>query len=254
MKKITLLAAFLTVFLFGSPGYAQDMPPGNLIVVTACLINDGNTVADVMSAARDVDYDYPNAPNFVFYRQPIAGGNTPENLLMRVIYWRDMAHWATPGQGDGGLDRDRRRVAEMLDCDTANRTFSMNYNAGPGGQPYDNGESDFSFAVTRTCQFKPGYGVADVYSSLTAYAAGLRERGDTTLVQLSHRFLGPSNGVEMGTRFLIRLTGTTPQSLADQIDASPKGVGTPAAFPGMNCSDGTLWGSHVVHWGLVAAN
>jgi hypothetical protein len=48
MKKITTLLVFITCFLVGLPGYAQEMPPGNVIVNTACLINEGHTFADAV--------------------------------------------------------------------------------------------------------------------------------------------------------------------------------------------------------------
>lgn len=251
MKKLFSPAVFLSCLLVAITSNAQDaeMPPGQVIVVTACLINDGYTVSDVMTAARAIDYSADDSPNFVFYRQPISGNNVPSNLLMRVNYFNDLEHWA--GRNFGEPSTARRLLNRMLSCNTTNRTMSKNYNIGPGGQPYEGGTAPSGLVATAACNLKPGVTLQQVYNQLLAFNQPYRDAGDTTLFQLSHRFMGSTANVDMGSRFLLRFTGTTPEGLATRIDMGDKLVGTPPDFGGENCRDFVLWTSHVAHWGGV---
>jgi hypothetical protein len=104
---------------------------------------------------------------------------------------------------------------------------------------------------SRACQVKPGNTIKDVYAALADYNAPYREQGDRTTYQLSQRFLGPREGVGMGTGLLIRMVGDTSHGLAARLDMSPIEVaGVSDEFPAVNCLDRSLWASHVIHWSL----
>jgi hypothetical protein len=246
MKKLFYLAPLMCSILFTVPSYGQDMPQGNLIVVTACSIAHGYTVNDVMSAARAIDYAAnDNGPNVIFYRRPMTGNNAPADRLMRVVYWRDMAHWASSAGGAPGAAG--AYLNSILSCDNANRNFQMNYNvAGNGG--YGGGARDSSMVLTRSCVVKPELTIQEVYTSLTELDRTQRQPGDNTTMQLSHRFLGPLDGIEMGTLITIRLVGESPEALARRLDALEKPQGTPAAAPVLGCMDGALFNSFVAYW------
>jgi hypothetical protein len=247
MNKLVLLNVLAVSLVLGLPAHAQEMPPGQIIVVTGCLVNDGYSVDDVMTAARSLDYSVNGGPNFVFFRQPVSGNNLPQNLLMRVNYFNNLEHW-TNWSGPP-MSAARQMLGRMLNCNTTNRTISMNYNIGQGGQPYEGGTADTGLVTTRACRLKPGATVQEAYNTLLNFNQQFRDQGDTSLFQISHRFMGPTLNVDMGSRFLIRVTGTTPEGLAQRIDMSEKAIGTPPNFAGEDCSDPVLWTSHVVHWG-----
>ena len=246
MKKITItLLAFSTCLSLSLPGLAQELPPGNVIVNTACTINDGHTFAEALEAARAGNFDGENSPNLIFYRQPIAGGNVPANGFLRAVYWENLAHWARgAGAGAGGGPLD-----EIVNCDNANRTFFVNRNIGQGNA-YEGGTSDQTLTGAVTCNIKQGSSIADVYAGLSEFNAPFQAQGDTTLIQLSHRFLGPNENAGFGAAIIVRFVGENGEGLAARLDNTPKNTGSPPDAPVENCSEMSLWSSHVIHWGL----
>ena len=248
MKKLTYLLPLLGFMPLATPGYGQDMPQGNLIVGTACSIAHGSTVNDVITAARAIEYGADeDGPNLVFYRRPMTGNNAPADRLVRVVYWRDMAHWVA-SSANLSPSPERAYLNSILSCDNANRNFQMNYNIAGNGA-YGGGDRDSTLVMSRNCIVKPELTIEDVYASLTDLDQSQRGPGDNTTLQLSHRFMGPLDGVEMGTLITIRLVGESPDGLARRLDAVEKPQGTPAAAPVLGCRDGALFGSYVAHWG-----
>ena len=249
MKTMIPLTVFVTSFLVGLPSFAQEMPPGNMIVNTACSINDGYAFTDAVEAGRSLSYDGDNGPNLVFYRQPIATADTPSTFALRVVYWDNLEHWA---RGSGGLGNRfaAANLNEIMTCNNTNRSFFINRNVGQGGDAYAGGENAQSLSAARFCQVKSGNTLEDVYAALVAIQQPYLDQGNTTLMQLSHRFLNPAEGDEMGTNIIIRLIGETPEGLAARLDISPKVVGLPDDAPVMNCQDQSLWATHVIWWGI----
>ena len=245
---MTFKAVAVSLFISLS-AFAQEMPPGQIIVVTGCLINEGYNVDDVMAAARGLDYSSAESPNFIFYRQPVTGNGVLENLLMRVNYFNNLEHW-TDWSGPPP-SAARQMLGRMLTCNSTNRTISMNYNIGAVGQPYEGGTAEAGLVTTRACRLKSGSTIQEAYNTLLNFNRQFRDQGDTSLFQISHRFIGPTPDVDMGSRFLIRTTGTTPEGLARRIDMTENSVGTPPDFAGEDCGDAVLWFSHVAHWGGV---
>lgn len=236
--------------LVGQLAYAQDMPSGNLLVNTRCVINDGHTFEEAVEVGRYIDFQGDDAPNLVFFRQPIAGPNSLPNGLLRVVYWDSLAHWARGQAALPAPSGPSAHLNEIMTCDQSNRSFFINRNIDQEGAAYEGGESDFSLTAARACRVKPGNGIQDVYSALGTINERYRAQGDRTLVQLSQRFLGPRPGLEMGAGILLRLVGETPEGLAARLDMAPKNAGVPEDAPVVGCGDYSLWASHVIHWGL----
>ncbi|NKB34349.1 MAG: hypothetical protein GKR91_14755 [Pseudomonadales bacterium] len=238
----TLTLCFFATF----SAYAQELPAGNLIVTTACSISEGYTVEQVIEEARSIDIA-DDGPNLIFYRYPIASNGAPSNRLMRAVYWQNMEHWAS---NSGPLGGGAARLNEMLSCENTNRTFNNNWNVGSGGDAYAGGENSQSLVAARPCLAAPGTTVQQFYSELTNFANMYRDQGDTTLMQLSQRFLGPRTDIEMGTGFLIRTIGEDAAGLARRFDMGAPGVGTPDGPIDVTCGDPSLFMSYVAHWGL----
>jgi hypothetical protein len=137
-----------------------------------------------------------------------------------------------------------------MTCDNVNRSFFINRNVGDAAGAYAGGENDQSLSAARLCQVKPGNTIADVYAALLNINEGFRAQGDVTTMQLSHRFLGPVEGIDMGTDIIIRLVGESAEGLARRIDMSAKNVGLPPDAPVVNCQDQSLWSSYVIRWGV----
>lgn len=247
MKWFTTFVIVASV-LIGQLGYAQDMPPGGVLVNTRCAINDGHTFEEAVEVGRYVNFQRDDGPNLVFFRQPIAGSNTSPNALLRVIYWDNLAHWARGLAARPAPSGPSAHLNEIMTCNENNRSFFINRNIDQEGSAYAGGESDFSLTAARSCQVKPGNTIQDVYTALGTINERYREQGDRTTMQLSQRFLGPRDGLEMGTGILIRLVGETPEGLAARLDMSPNNPGVPENAPVVGCGDYSLWASHVIHW------
>lgn len=249
MKQLRLfiIVFFSNFLLFPSLSWSQELPPGNLIVVTACEIAHGHAIDEVITVARAIDYSADGAPNAVFYRTPVSGSDFSENWALRVVYWDDFAHFTSASFTPSG---PRNHLNELITCDGNNRTFSKNYSVG-SGNAYDGGLNLVSGVAARFCAVSPDASIQDVYSEL--YAANERNSnaGSETLMQLSHALFGTPAGTEMGTRITIRLVGRDWPDLANRLDASfPASVGTPLEGILENCTDRNLFNSYVTHWGL----
>ncbi len=238
-------ATFSLSLFFCCSAAAQEMPPGGVIVNTTCAIAEGHTVEEVMTVARAINYT-EDGPNFVFYRRPISGSNFPPDFLLRTVYWDSVAHWSSgPGPGPSG---PRNHLAELLTCDDVNRSFWTNRNVGQGNA-YAGGENDQTLMAARRCRMKPGSTLEQLYAGLSEINAPYAQQGDTTLMQLSQRFIGASEGVDMGTLVTIRLVGEDAEGLARRLDMATKFVGTPADAAVENCGDWVLFASYVAHFG-----
>jgi hypothetical protein len=250
-KKIFLGTVVASLFSCVS-AFGQEMPAGNVIVNTACQISEGYTFADAVAVAREANITTEDGPNLIFYRQPIAGaGAYPANALLRVVYWDNLAHWArsAASRATAVTASAGGYLNEIVTCDNVNRSFFVNRNVGQGAA-YANGENNETLVSSRACEVAPGNTIEDVYAGLTALNAPYGEQGNTTLMQLSQRFMGPREGQSMGANIIIRLIGEDGVGLAERIDMAGKPAGLPDDAPVANCADLSLWASHVIHWGI----
>ncbi|MGB0544151.1 MAG: hypothetical protein ACPGPI_10560 [Longimicrobiales bacterium] len=252
---ISVAALVLTMCAIQTPLVAQAMPAGTLLVNTRCTLSHGYSINDALEVARAMTYDEEDGPRWIGFRQAIAGnGEIAPNLVLRVVRWMDMSHWS---RGIAAIDRDaqdRALLDSILDCDDANRTFMWDRNTDDLGNAYEGGTLDETLSEVTQCEIKEGSTLEDVFASAVAYNRPLREAGDRSTVQISHRFLGPRDGVEMGSRVLFRILGENAHSLAARIDAttSTPTVRTPEDYPIVGCGDSSLWRSHVVYWSDAA--
>lgn len=249
MKKTTMFMTFAVCFLVNLPGYAQEMPAGNVIVNTVCTLNEGHTFREAVEESRSNDFSADNGPNLIFYRQPIAGGDFPANSFIRTVYWNNMEHWASSAGSNTAQAGTTAQLDEIMSCNNAARSFFVNRNVGEGAA-YAGGENDQSLSGAVLCKIRPGNSIADVYQALLDLNTPFAEQGDTSLMQLSHRFLGPQEGGSLGSDIIVRLVGESAVGLAKRLDMSPKNTGTPDDAPVIGCQDMSLWSSHVIHWGI----
>ena len=249
MRKLLLsCSTFLGMCLVSLGVSAQEMPAGSVLVNTMCTINDGYDFNDVLEAAREIDYDREGGPDLMFFRRPIAANNAPPNAVLRVVYWQNLEHWAT---ATFPSSRASQRLADRLSCDNANRRFFQNRNVG-GGNAYNGGENMRSLSAAVQCTIKDGRNIAEVYQGLMELNAPMKAQGDTSQMQLSHRFLGPGQSRGLGAAVTIRIVGQDPAGLAARLDMQARNTGVAPDAPVENCSDFSLWESYVIYWGLPA--
>jgi hypothetical protein len=239
--KMRLVTWWLAVALLLSlPVVAQELPsPDSLYVATRCHVNDGFTFQDAVAEARGMQSS-ADGPNNVFYRQPIAGNGAAGNQFVRVVSWRNMEHWASSVGAPS---------TETHTCDNPNRRFFTNRNVGENRGAYAGSSDRSSLVSTRRCTIERGHTIADVYRTLTGIQAAREARGDTSVMHLSHLFLGPADGTEMRSTIVIRTIGESAVGLARSLDSVMAGdvsIGTPINAPAENCQDATLTRSYIV--------
>ena len=235
MKSNYIISIF-AVF-FSSLACAQELPaPNSLYVGTQCTVNEGYIFDDVVAEFRGNEITGTDGPNAIFFRQPIAGNNAAFNQFTRAVSWRDMEHWATSNGGS---------PSKTSSCDNVNRKFFINRVIGANRGAYSG--TDNTLVSTRVCKAKEGYNISDVYQSLNIVQASREANGDTSVMHLSHLFLGPSTDTDMRSTFLIRLIGESDAGLARTLDAQMAGnvsMGSAINLPA-TCQNASLTRSYM---------
>ena len=237
--RYSLFAAMLVA----APSVAQELPSPSLYVVTQCYLNDGVSFQDAVAEARSMQVP-DGGPNRIFFRQPVAGNNAASNQLIRVVSWNDMEHWAS------AVTLETEVSYETISCDDPNRRFLTNRSVGENRAAYAGSNDRSSLVAMRACTIESGHSISDVYQFLSGIQAAREAGGDTSVMHLSHLFLGPSEGTEMRSRIVIRLIGESAVGLARTLDSTMEGnvgIGTPINAPARQCQDQTLTRSYIVY-------
>ncbi len=244
-RLLTLAVGFVLINVPGEVLNAQT----SIVHNTRCTVADGYDMQDVLEAARSIDYDRPDGPDYVFFRRAITGnGSATQNGFIRSVRWANMEHWvrarATRARSaEGGV------LFMMTDCDWPNSWIALDQNVDDAGNPYEGGELDSSLMYFRTCELKSGQGAQDFVDWLAERSVGWREAGDLSIVQVSRRWLGPQEGGS-SSQVGLRVVGENPEGLARRLDRMAQ------MGPGQNREDGPvescsrpmLMSSHVIHW------
>ena len=244
-RLLTLAVGFVLINVPGEVLNAQT----SIVHNTRCTVADGYTMDDVLEVARSIDYDRPDGPNFVFFRQAITGnGSATQNGFIRAVRWENMEHWVRARttrtrSAEGGM------LFMMTDCDWQNSWMALDQSVDQAGNPYEGGELDGSLMYFRTCDLKPGRSVQEFVDRLAQRSGEWREAGDLSIVQVSRRWLGPQEGGS-SSQVGLRVVGENPEGLARRLDRMAQ------MGPGQNREDGPvescnlpmlMW-SHVIHW------
>ena len=244
-RLVTLALGFVLISLPGQVLNAQ----ASIVHNTRCTVADGYDMEDVLEAARSIDYERSDGPNFVFYRQAITGnGSATQNGYVRAVRWENLEHWVRARatrmpSAEGGMLR------MMTDCDWRNSWMALDYNVDEASNPYEGGELDRSLMYFRTCHLKPGRGVQEFVDRLAERSGEWREAGDRSIVQVSRRWLGPQEGGS-SSQVGLRVVGENPEGLARRLDRMAQ------MGPQQNLGDGPVEGcdlpmlmwSNVIHW------
>ena len=242
-----LVTSAIGFFLISLPGQVVNAQT-SIVHNTRCTVADGYDMQDVLEAARSINYDRPDGPNFVFFRQAITGsGSATQNGFIRAVRFENMEHWvrtmSTRTPSVEGL-----MLGQRVDCDFPNSWIALDHNADDAGNPYEGGELDGSLMYFRSCELKPGQRAQDFVDWLAERSVGWRDAGDRSIVQVSRRWLGPREGESL-SRVGLRVVGENPEGLASRLDRlAQTGLQPPSDGPGESCSRPMLMQSHVIHW------
>lgn len=201
MKKwITPLFALFPIIAFSQD--AQE--PDSMYVVTECFLNDGYSLQDAITEAGNNDYDGPES---VWFRQPVAVPDTPENQFRRIVNWENMAAWTAANAADGTSN-------ESYTCANANRSFITSRQAGNNTATFNSGDATL-IAVT-TCFLKKGVSISSFFDFIDQNQKAREATGDTTVASVSHMVMG--GNPELNTAVGVRRIGKTAEDLAESLD------------------------------------
>ena len=244
-RAMVLAAVMCLLSLPGQVVSAQASIVHNMV----CTVAHGYTMQEVLEVARSIDFDQPDGPNFVFFRQAITGnGNVSPNSFVFATRWADMEHWAR-SRASRARSPQGALMFQMTDCDWQNSWISLDYTVDEGGSPYEGGELNASLVYFRTCDLREGRTVQDFVDRLAQGNARFREAGDRSIMQVSRRWLGSREGVSP-RQVGVRVVGENAEGLARRLDMSVP-TGPPQNSQERvveNCNRRMLMWSHVVHW------
>lgn len=247
MAKLQTLIVLSLGLLTSIAAHAQQLPAGNLVVQIDCSLADGVTFQEAVVYGRNQARD-ENQPGQVFYRRPIfVDPGFGENYDFRVaLYYTSFAEYvsrtSTPPSRDVQHAADRR--PDYFTCNLASQRISQ-----VRGIPESDGFSgDVSLMTTRLCMLNDGQTVADAYQFVLGVAANYRAAGETSLMQMYVRSLGPVENGVAGGAVLIASVGATAESMAARLDLVREGLNVLAGLtPPMSCNYPALWETNAVY-------
>lgn len=247
MKKLKMLGLYAFGFLASFSAYGQDMPAGVLVQTISCSLNDGVSMGEVVRWARANPRD-GSPPDAVFFRQAIYAGNFRENYDFRIA-----SYYPSYGELNARQEANRSRPdvrarsgtrgSDLFTCNPATQSLAINRTI-PGGDGFSGEET---MMTTRFCRLNEGATVADAYRFAQGVANNYRSEGDTALMQVYTRALGPVQ--EQPPRgVVITSVPATSAAWAARMDLGREGFNATAGLTlPMACDAPALWRTYSVY-------
>jgi hypothetical protein len=252
MKRTpVVLGSMLSVCLFAASVQGQERPPGALISLINCSLNDGTSMADAVQWARAAPRD-ETAPNAIFFRQAFyAGSYRASSDFTMAAYFpsygemvgRTGARLALP---DNRV-RPNTRATDLFTCDPSTFRLNQSRTVNPGNDGFS---GDATLMTTRFCELNENSTVDDAYAFVQGVARNYQAGGDNSLMQLYTRELGPVGETVIGGRsgLAIATVPATPAAFASRMDLRREGLN---ALEGltlpMTCDYPAMWVTYAVH-------
>ena len=241
MKNLLLISTVLSLFLGSSSAFSQET--NSIIRMSACNINPGFSMADVVSIARGMPWD-ENSPNAIFFREPVAyTGITPTWDFIVAAYYNGYADMVVKRGALRTLEVGRIGLIgdDLATCSTLGRINDV-HPANPG-IIFDGTEA--TLMTTRTCELNNATTPQDAVAIATKMGANLDVSSQVTV----RRYGGPaiSGNSEINMAFVY----SDPTDFGETLDLITGGkispnTGLDAGAP-MTCNTGSLWLSHRIH-------
>jgi len=248
MKRLTIFSCsylcLCTILSF--PVFAQDMPPGVVVRTLNCALNPGVSMAEVVAWGRSLPRN-ENSPNQVFFRQAIH--HNPDfsaNYDFQIAWyhgsWTNYISNMEGSRMNPLVQRQQTRPQDLMTC-SPNDAVSI-YRQVPDGDAFTGSET---LMMTRFCRLEEGRNLADAYAFAAGVAANFRRAGNTALVQMSSRSIGP---VENRTGNAVNLmeVAATPENMAQRLELVRNGMqptqGLDAPFS--MCNFPALWRTYAI--------
>jgi|TARA_B110000208_G_scaffold19921_1_gene24688 hypothetical protein len=241
MKRILLISTLLNLFLVSSSAFSQQT--NSIIRMTACNINSGFSMADVVSIAKDMPWN-ENSPNGIFFREPVAyTGTTPTWDFLVAAYYNGYADMVLKRGALRNLKVGRVGLIgdDIATCSTLGRIIDV-HPANPG-IIFDDTEA--TLMTTRTCELNEETTPQDAVAIATKMGANLDVSSQVTV----RRYGGPS--ITGNNLINMAFVYSDPADFGETLDLITEGKISPNTGldngAAMTCNTGSLWVSHRIH-------
>ncbi|MEE2792538.1 MAG: hypothetical protein VX453_12945 [Acidobacteriota bacterium] len=232
-----------------SMSFAQDMPPGAVVQVLPCTLNQGYTVQDAVRVARSLRRD-ENSPNAAFIREPLNVDPTFSDRydLVGALYYpsfSDLISRRDAEQADTSPSMaPRTRLQDVVTCNFAASTIRLS-RAIPETDGFTGGET---LMTVRYCELDEGRTVSDAFEFVEGIAAAYRAEDSNLLMQVTTPRLGNRLGRRAGTRLTINTVASTSTAMAERLDLTSGGFNPTAGLTNpMSCSVPALWRTYATY-------
>jgi hypothetical protein len=252
--KIFINKTLISVFgglIITTAVQAQDMPPGAIVSYIDCNFRAGVDMEETVRWGRNASRN-DWAANQIFYRQPLVKPNGYEHDFRIARYYSSWSEYIERSEEiytaslDSAPARQRPSVTrtDIMDCDPATRRIIRVRNV-PGGAP----PSDETLMTTRFCRLNEGRTLQDAWQRINHIASNWQSQGDDTLMQLTHRAIGPGNNdTVQGRQYVMTEVGETASSIAARWDMGREGFDArQGSEPVSECNYRALWRTYRIY-------
>lgn len=241
MKKVSIVFSLSFAALFSMNASAQDMPVGALVSTINCKLNHGVTIAQAVDWARSRDRSGAQ-PGAEFYREAVVNGNFLENYDFRIA-----TYFGSFNQIVAAAQNNAPPPNHLYTCNQASQSVATNRTVS---QENDGFTGDTTVMHTRFCLLSEGETLEDAWDFVTAVNENFNDAGDSSLMQMYSREVGPVPNMDnVGRGVVIASVPATPQSWADRMDLSRNGFqalrGVSSPFD--SCNYPAVWLTHATH-------
>ena len=237
MKTSITVSALSVVFLGTASVSAQTNVLAN--VTTACTINPGYTMADVVETARNFEWSEDTAPGVVVFRAKVAAVNKPEFDFLIDAYYPNYADMVekrgTFLQRQAGRN-GRRGLAGVATCNDNSRMASVRFAAPPTGGSI----APLTATVSTLCELN-GATVADAVTRAGALGQTLGARA----MVANRSFGGPRT--PFNSTVNMRFIFPSFPDFGAGMDRINQNSTAPNQENSISCSVPALWASYRIH-------
>ena len=238
--EIGVTVATLLVLFLGSSSVAAQT---NVLAsrTTACMINPGYTMADVVATARNFEWSEDTSPGVVVMRGKVAVAGNPQLDFLIDSYWPSYADmvekFGTFLQREAGTN-GRRRLDGVATCNDNVRFSSVRFATPPTGGTIP----PLTAQATAFCELN-GATVADAVSM----AGALGQNIGAGAAVASRSFGGLRTPINSG--FQMRLYFPSFPDFGAGIDRINQNPAAPTQENPISCNGPSLWAAYLIHQG-----
>lgn len=252
LLSIRKYLVLLVLPVIAIPAVAQDMPQGLLVNRVNCSLNEGVTMPQVVQWARSQPRTGPQ-PGAEFYREAVVNGNLRQNYdFVIATYFQSFSHILEVNLANLAAPANRVqptvRAQDLYTCNPATQSTTVSRTVNPDNDGFT---GDATVMHSRFCLLAEGETIEDAWDFATAVNENYSDAGDSSLMQLNTRMVGPIPGENMsraGRGVSIAVVPSTPQAWAQRMDMPQTGFqplrGVSSPFE--NCNYPAVWITHAV--------